>query len=148
MGLKVDCEPGKNFGAEGLIEISKLLVTPEARILRLRSDKAGPALSEDLRGRGATVDDCVLYHNEPIEYDSRPSFDAVFFASASAVEVFDSNWGRDQLNGKTVVAIGKPTHAALKRVGVDADVIPAEATLNASIEALAGYCVSRCVAER
>ena len=54
-------------------------------MLRLRSDKAGPALADALREEGAIVDDCVLYHNQPIMYEAAPSFDTVFFASASAV---------------------------------------------------------------
>ena len=65
----------------------------------------------------------------------------VFFASASAVEVFDKLWGNDSLKGKIVVAIGKPTLAAMKTRGIAADVVPLEATVEASFEALATFFV-------
>ncbi|MEI6810281.1 MAG: uroporphyrinogen-III synthase, partial [bacterium] len=94
-----------------------------------------------LQKHGAIVDDCILYHNEPIEYGDSPNFDVVFFASASAVEVFDKLWGNDSLKGKIVVAIGKPTLAAMKTRGIAADVVPLEATVEASFEALATFFV-------
>ena len=62
---------------------------------------------------------------------------AGFFASASAVEVFDTHWGTGLLAEKTVVAIGQPTRLALEERGVTVDVMPEEATVEASIRALA-----------
>lgn len=147
LGLRADLEPGSDFGADGLIHEALPRITPGMRILRLRSDKAGPSLAAALREAGAEVDDCVLYQNEPIEYDAAPEFDSVFFASASAVEVFASQWGPGCLDGKTVLAIGKPTVAALKERGVTVDLVGAEATVESSIETLATHAVGRCLAE-
>ena len=113
------------------------LVKPGMRILRLRSDKAGPALADSLRALGAVVDDSLLYHNLPIAQAEKPDFEIVYFASASAVEVYAQQWGVESLKGKFVIAIGKPTLAALKKNNVTADLVPAEATVEASIEALA-----------
>lgn len=141
MGLRADIEPPSGFGADGLKRTVEGLVKPGMRILRLRSDKADVDISDALRKHGAHVDDCILYHNDPVEYDQRPDFDVVFFASASAVEVFDKLWGNDSLKGKIVVAIGKPTLAAMKTRGMAADVVPMEATVEASIEALATFLV-------
>lgn len=141
LGLRADIEPPSNFGGDGLLNTVESLLKPGLRILRLRSDKAGIDLAEALRRRGATVDDCILYHNEPIEYDGKPDFDAVFFASASAVEVYDKQWNLAALKGKFVIAIGKPTLAALKKCGIVADLVAPEATVEASIEALAMHCV-------
>ncbi|MDP6524423.1 MAG: uroporphyrinogen-III C-methyltransferase [Kiritimatiellia bacterium] len=147
MDLAVDIQPTENFGAEGLLKTVEPLVTDGTRVLRLRSDKAGSGLAETLRELGAEVDDCILYQNEPIAYDSEPAFDAVFFASASAVEVFDSHWGADSLTGKTVVAIGQPTLRALEKRGITADIVGPEATVESSIEALAEYCVKLSIVE-
>ena len=141
MGFAVDVEPQTDFGGKGLLAAVKPLVTPQTRILRLRSDKAGPGLAEALRELGATVEDCVLYHNEHIGYDAKPDFDAVFFASASAVEGFDAQWGLDAVSGKSVAAIGKPTLAALEKRGITADLVAPEATVESSITALAEQCV-------
>ncbi len=143
MGLKADLEPASGFGADALLTAVKPVVTPGLRILRLRSDKAGPTVADALRGFGADVDDCMLYRNEPIPHPVRPTFDIVFFASASAVESYADQWGMPSLEGRFVVAMGKPTLAALRHNGVEADLVPDEATVEASIEALAAHYVQR-----
>jgi uroporphyrinogen III methyltransferase/synthase len=143
LGLRADIEPASNFSAEGLLAVAVPQVKPGLRILRLRSDKAGDQVADALRARGAAVEDCVLYHNKPISYDQAPVFTSVFFASASAVEVFESLWGMERLRGKTVVAIGKPTLAALEKRGVSADLVPPEATVESSITALAVHCINQ-----
>ena len=137
LGLKADIEPTAEFSAEGLLAAVKPLVKPGLRVLRLRSDKAGADLAVALRGMGAEVTDCLLYRNEPIPHEFQPVFDDVYFASASAVEVFDQQWGMKSLEGRFVVAIGKPTLAALAKRGITADLVPPEATVESSIEAMA-----------
>ena len=138
MDLRADIEPTSNFGGDGLLSAIEPLMKPGLQILRLRSDKAGTDLADAMRRRGATVDDCVLYHNEPTKYESMPDFDAVFFASASAVEVFDKQWGVGVLADKTVAVIGNPTLAALKKRGVRVDLVGPEATVDSCLTALAG----------
>jgi len=139
IGLAADYEPVADFSADGLLTLVKPHVTKGLRILRLRSDKAGPDLAVALRAMGAFVEDSLLYRNEAIDYAQKPDFDVVFFASASAVEVFLQQWGVASLGGKFVVAIGKPTLAALKRVGAAADLVPPEATVESSLDSLAEY---------
>lgn len=141
MGFRVDIAPGSDFGAQGLLKEVAAHVTPGLRVLRLRSDKAGPGLAQSLRELGAEVNDCVLYRNRPIDYDTQPEFDVVFFASASAVEVFDAQWDVSTLQGRTVGAIGKPTLSALRERGVRVDVTAPQATVESAIRALAGHCV-------
>ena len=113
----------------------------------LRSDKAGPALAQSLRALGATVDDCLLYRNLPVAQAERPEFEAAFFASASAVEAYAQLWGAASLQGKFVVAIGKPTLAALRACGMTADLVPPEATVESSIDALAAHHVRQALSE-
>ncbi len=139
--LRPDVEPGADFGAGGIAELAASVIEPGARILRFRSDAAGPSLAESLSARGAAVEDCVLYRNEPVAYDRLPAFDAAFFASGSAVRAFASQWGADALAGRTVLVIGEPTAAALRREGLKPDVVSPEATVEASIFALAVACV-------
>jgi len=100
LGLKVDIEPESDFGAAGLLQAVKQQMPAGGRVLRLRSDKAGPGLAEALRQDGAIVDDCVVYTNESIAYEACPDFDAVFFASASAFEAFDRLWGGGRAAGQ------------------------------------------------
>lgn len=145
LGLKADLEPAADFSADGLIATLAPRVTPGTLILRLRSDKAGAAVAKALADKGAAVDDCVLYRNLPVTHDERPAFDVAFFASASAVEVFQSLWGADALRGVFVIAIGKPTLAALQRIGIAADLVPPQATVEATMEALAVHFVRQSV---
>jgi len=132
-----EAAPVSDFGADGLIETAKKLVKSGQKVLRLRSDKAGNDLAEFFKTLGAKVTDCVLYRNEAIKYDVLPEFDAVFFASASAVEVFVSQWGGKTLGGKTVAAIGRPTKDSLESHGLHADVTGREATVESCLETLA-----------
>jgi uroporphyrinogen-III synthase len=83
----------------------------------------------------------VLYRNQPVRYDSLPEFDAVFFASASAVEAYVSQWSIKTLHGKIIAAIGQPTRKGLSRHGLDTSVVGKEATVASTIEALAAECV-------
>lgn len=136
-GVKPELSPPMDYSAEGLAALLKDLPLGGQRVLRLRSEKAGALLADALRQRGASVDDVQLYTNDPVTYERLPAFDAVFFASASAVEVFFRRHAHVSLDGKTVVAIGKPTAAALAAAGRAPDVVPAEQTVEGAIDALA-----------
>jgi uroporphyrinogen III methyltransferase/synthase len=135
--LVPDAAPASDFGAGGLTELAGSLFRKGDKVLRLRSEKAGTDLYDFFRKSGLQAEDCILYRNEPISYDSLPQFDAVFFASSSAVDVFVSQWGKDALKSKTVAAIGKPTEKTLSEHGINADVVGREATVQSAIAALA-----------
>lgn len=136
-GLRPELSPPMDYSAEGLALLLGGLDFGGQRVLRLRSEKAGGLLADVLRGKGAAVEDVQLYTNAPVAYDRLPAFDAVFFASASAAEVYLRAYGPESLQGKVVVAIGKPTAAALSGAGRAPDVTPAEQTVDGAIEALA-----------
>ncbi len=140
-GIRVDAQPESNFSADALIKLAKETFQPGEKILRLRSGKAGPRLAEALRETGAEVEDAILYGNEQVTYDALPSFDAVFFASASGVESFIGQWGFQCLENKTICAIGKPTAQALERHNLKPDVIAREATVPCAIQSLAEHFV-------
>jgi uroporphyrinogen III methyltransferase / synthase len=141
IGLGCDLMPENDFSGKGLLETAAPVVKGQ-RVLRLRSQKAGTGLADGLRAAGAEVDDAVLYENRFIEYDRCPEFDCVFFASASAVESFVSQWGADALSGKTVLAIGDPTRTALAAAGREADVTGKMATVEKSLFELARHFVN------
>ncbi|MBQ7188785.1 MAG: uroporphyrinogen-III C-methyltransferase [Kiritimatiellae bacterium] len=129
-GLHADWMPKESFSAEGLIATLSDGYWNGQRILRFRSEKAGESVAGALRERGATVTDCILYRNEEVRYDNLPRFDAVFFASASAVESFLNQFGADRLTGKKVVVLGNPTATALRKAGREPDAIAKEATVS------------------
>lgn len=136
IGLGCDLMPESDFSANGLLEIAAPVVSGQ-KILRLRSQKAGSGLADGLRAAGAEVDDAILYDNRFVQYDRCPEFDTVFFASASAVESFIEQWGVDALNSKTILTMGQPTARALKKSGVDPQVIGTQSTVGELIEKLA-----------
>jgi len=131
--------PPMDYSAEGLAAVLRETELVGQRVLRLRSEKAGSLLADVLRQKGAVVADVRLYTNASVTYARLPEFDAVFFASASAVESFIGQFSASRLNGKTVVAIGKPTANALSAAGRPADVIAEQATVDGAIDALARY---------
>ena len=136
-GFCADVVPPDDFGAESMVEMARAHIRGGSRVLRLRSDKAGANLAEALKQLDVEVDDCVLYENLPVHYNHQPFFDIVFFASASAVEVFMNLWSVESLKEKIVLAIGKPTALVLERWGRPADLISDEATVPGAIEFLA-----------
>ena len=148
-GLVPDAVPQRDFGAEGLLSVAGECVQPGERVMRVRSDVAGPALAEALREHGAVVDDVCLYRNEPIACGALPPFDTIFFASSSAVAAFMAAWGVDALDGKTVLAIGKPTAKALAKAGIADVLLGPEATVESAIACLASNGVQhRILAEK
>ena len=124
------------------IEEAKEKVKACHRILRLRSDRAGSGLAKKLRELGAEVDDCILYKNERIRYESLPAFEVVFFASASAVNAFIEQWGPQPLTRKTLLTIGSPTARELEKHGLHPDVIARKSTVAGAISTLAEFTVS------
>ena len=147
LGLIADLQPSADFGAAGIQASVAGLLASGKPVLRIRSDKAGPDLTADLKKLGLEVHDLVVYKNERLHYPERPDGDAVFFASASAVETYVEAWGAEPLAGCTIVAIGLPTERALKSAGLRADVMGFTATVEGAIQALAAYTVGTVLQE-
>lgn len=145
-GICPDAEAEEHYGADGLLEIARLKIRKGDRILRLRSDKSDERLTRELRKCGAVVTDEILYRNIPVKYDSLPDFDSVLFASSSAVEAFQNNFGLKNLKGKYTVAIGKPTLETLKKIKCKGNIILAkDATIESCIESLAEKLIERII---
>ncbi|HOM58935.1 MAG TPA: hydroxymethylbilane synthase [Kiritimatiellia bacterium] len=142
-GIHPDLTPPMEYSAAGLAAEMRTLEIAGCNVLRLRSEKAGPLLADVLREEGAAVEDVLLYVNEPVHYPRLPASDAVFFASASAVEAFMGQAGVEALAGQIVVTIGRPTSEALAGFGRQPDAVAAEATAEGAIEALARVVMSR-----
>jgi uroporphyrinogen-III synthase len=139
-GLQPAAAPAAGFGAAGAVEAARRAIAPGARVLRLRSDAAGATLAGELERLGARVTDAVIARNEPVAPAEVPPFEAVLFASRSAVLALMDRTPAPDLSGRLVAAIGRPTAEELERRGV-APVVGREATVGAALEALAGVCV-------
>ena len=116
-GVASDVMPEGDFSSKGLIARMKRegAGLKGLRVLRLRSAKAGRTVAAALRRFGASVEDVVLYDNRPVRRDVMPlpPCDAVFFASASAVEAFLGQYGAKSLARREIYVIGEPTRHAL-----------------------------------
>jgi uroporphyrinogen III methyltransferase / synthase len=141
-GIHVDAQPEGNFSAGSLKVLAKDILKPGEKVLRVRSDKAGPDLASALRETGAKVEDAIIYDNEKVIHEELPEFDAAFFASASGVESFIAQWGVQALENKTTVVIGKPTFHALEKHNLQPAVIAREATIPGAIQSLAEHFIS------
>ncbi len=141
-GITPDAMPDSGFNATSVVNTIKPCINKGDRILRLRADKAGTSLAEELGKLGADITDCVLYENKPVRYDSLPDFDSVFFASASAVLAFSELWGAEALSSKTILSIGIPTAKELGKMNLESDIIGDEATVKSAISTLAAYYVN------
>jgi uroporphyrinogen-III synthase len=100
-------------------------------------------MADALTRSGATVTDCILYENQPLRHSACPAFDAVFFASASAVASFVEQGFAANLGDRVVVAIGAPTAEALARGGLRTEVVGEPATVAGAMERLGDYYVRK-----
>jgi uroporphyrinogen III methyltransferase/synthase len=145
-GLNADAVPTSGFGAEGLLPLVKERIAAGARVLRVRSDRAGRGLADRLREQVDEVDDVCIYRNEPVTGAELPECDVVFFASSSAVTAFIETWGSESLADRTVLAIGQPTAKTLQSAGLSGYLVSPEATVSDAIGHLAANSVNSALA--
>jgi uroporphyrinogen III methyltransferase/synthase len=138
--VRADAMPEGEFNTAGVLRTALAVIPPAARILRLRSDRAGERLSQELRKSFTSVRDEVICHNRPVRCDLPPC-EAIFFASVSGVESFVAQFGIEKLAEKTVAVIGARDAAALRRHGVQDIIAPRRSTVEEAVEALAAHCI-------
>ncbi len=144
-GLQPDAVPECDFGSGGLIETAASRIRPGERVLRLRSDAAGPGLAEALGKQGAIVTDRIILHNKPVVHSRLPPFDGILFASRSAVTAFLDRPDAPDLNGRLIAAIGKPTAAELTQRGISSFITGQEATIAATVSSMSAHCVNQVI---
>lgn len=143
-GREADFVPSFDFSSEGILaEFATHSAEAKLKILRCISSEAPATLSDGLRSQGHQIDDLILYHNRAISHSELPDAEAIFFASASAVNSFVDQFSSAALNTMCVVSIGKPCSARLRAHGIEPDLQAAEATVEASIAALANHYCSK-----
>jgi uroporphyrinogen III methyltransferase/synthase len=145
-GIFADLVADPPYGVAGLRGRIAKEIRPGQRILRLRSELADTTLADLLADAGAKVDDAVLYRNRPpTPPRPLPDFDAILFASDSAVKRFHEAYGAEPLHGKMAGVIGEPTRRALAAIDARPSLVamPRESTSEAMVDALAQACVNR-----
>jgi uroporphyrinogen-III synthase len=116
------------------------------RILLPHAELAREVLADELRARGATVDEIAVYRTLPAAPDPaglaelKRGVEALTFTSGSAARNFAALAGLPAAGPRPVVAcIGPVTAAAARQAGLPVDVVAAEFTLDGLVAALAGY---------
>lgn len=110
--------PERDFSARGLLAALPADLTGE-RLLRVRSEEAGPSLAEALRARGAKVKDLVLYRTVPVEGVEPPPCEAVFLASASAAKAYLALTSTLPGPAPDLICMGEPTARVLRSAGLE-----------------------------
>lgn len=156
--IRVDMIPQK-YSGEGLLEALKD-VDLEGKTIRIpRTSNAAPTLTNQLRARGADVEEIYVYESAlPVDEELKTKFyedltesriDALLFGSGlSAKNIFKMLTEKaplDQLRRIlkekriTVVAIGPTTAQALQELDVKVDVVPEDYLFDKALDALAAY---------
>ncbi len=125
--------PESDFSAKGLLATLPADLTGY-KILRIRSEEAGPSLAEALRARGAKVKDLPIYRTLPCTV-TPPAHDAVFLASSSAANA----WLQTEPRTAEILAMGNPTAQTLRRNNVEPTVVAPTQTVH---QALFAYAVN------
>lgn len=148
-GLPVHALPGERFDAEGLLELIARDFEPAGkRFLLPRAVRARAALVEGLCAAGAEVDAVPVYRTLPADTDAEAlrarlvagEIDVLSFTSPSTVRNFVALLdppARAAAERAVVAAIGPVTAEALRKEGLEADVVPARASAADLVEALA-----------
>ncbi|MFU8780060.1 MAG: SAM-dependent methyltransferase [Kiritimatiellia bacterium] len=140
--LSPDAQPEGSFSTEGVLAMAKAVIEKGARILRVRSDRAGPELAARLSEAGFVVDDVVISRNVSLPV-AMPAFDGILFASASAVDAFVAQFGVNALQGKLLGVMGTKEVGPLSDAGVQGIRVPARFTLFDSVATMAGAFVEK-----
>lgn len=152
------CAIPEEYVAEALVEVIKPALP--ARVLLLQAEKARPVLREALASAGATVSAVTAYRTMMGEGGVHLStllkqgqVDAVTFTSASTVRNCVRRLAIEQADSSLLIdiclaCIGPVTAQALNAMGLSAQVMPAEHTLEGLVEGLDRYFCSRPSARR
>ena len=153
-GITPDMMPDE-YVAEGILDA--LGNVAGQHVLLPRADIARRALAEELRLRGADVDEVAAYRTVPQPVDAGAlrallddgAVDAITFTSSSTVRGFLeglAQLGRpaeECLRGIALAAIGPITASTLRENGLEPAVVAGEYTMPGLVEALARYFAGR-----
>lgn len=128
--------PERDFSAAGLLAALPADLSG-MKILRVRSEEAGPALAQALKARGARVKDFVLYRTVGLPEAEPPPHEAVFLASASAARAWAASAAPKE---RDLIALGGPTAEALRALGFAPAAVPARQTPAEAVRAYALAC--------
>jgi len=143
-GITADVMP-KEFRAEGLIDALKGRITASDNILIVRAEEARKILPESLKNMDVNVEVVPAYKTVTETENaenlrkklSNKEIDIVTFTSSSTVtNLIKLIGGADLLKNVKTACIGPVTAETLERVGVKADVVAKEYTIEGLVKAI------------
>ncbi len=147
-GLLVHMMP-EEFRAEAIINALKDVVQPGERVLLPRADLARPVLVEALKQMGLAVDEVIAYQTVMASEDQSLLLEkmqageihVVTFTSSSTVKNFMTLLQGDLslLEKVTVACIGPVTADTAASLGIKADIVAEEYTIDGLVEAIVQY---------
>lgn len=149
-GLKPDLVPSE-FKAEGVLQALGGVSVRGQRFLIPRARVAREVIPDKLREQGASVTVATAYDNVRPASDldrvqklfSEKKISAVTFTSSSTVHNFVEILGRKEykslMAGVTVACIGPVTAKTAEEFGMKTDIMPAEYTIPALVEAMVEF---------
>jgi uroporphyrinogen III methyltransferase/synthase len=130
----------KEFRAEGLLESFPLNMVG-LRMLFPRAEVAREVLPDELRRRGATVDIVTVYRTvrafsgSVVDILESEHIDCVVFTSPSAIPEDLKSLPSDT----SLAVIGPVTREAAQLLGLKPDIVPAESTIPALVDAIRAH---------
>jgi len=155
--VRIDIVPEK-YSSEGLLEALKSTDLKGKKICIPRTSNATPTLANQLRERGADVEEIYVYESGlPINEELKTKFytdlidghiNAILFGSSlSAKNIFKmlsekapiTTLRQTIAQQVTIIAIGPTTAQALRELGIKVDVIPDDYLFDKALDALGKY---------
>ena len=137
------------FRAEAVAEALKPLVKAGEKVLLPRADIARDVLVTTLKEMGLEVNEVIAYEtvaantddNFLIEKMEQKGIHVVTFTSSSTVRNFMKLIGerKELLDGVTIAAIGPVTAETAEKLGLKADIVADEYTIDGLVRALVEY---------
>ncbi len=134
-GIYADLMP-EEYNTASLGRLLSSELTPQDRLLILRSEEGSPELTQILDAAGARYDDVKLYRTAEKSGSAVDCGFAVFTSAGAARSFFEA--GGSLSAGTAPVAIGKITAAELKRHGVENIRVSAESTTEGIVNTILG----------
>ncbi|MCL6638536.1 MAG: uroporphyrinogen-III C-methyltransferase [Firmicutes bacterium] len=158
-GLIVEYVPGE-YRAEQIVEGLKENIRAGQRVLLPRADIARKVLPDSLRRLGAAVDEVTAYKTVMTGDDAGPvkemlragEIQIITFTSSSTVRNFVKMITGDKpeelLKGVTVACIGPVTAGTARELGIKADVVADEYTIDGLVKAVLDHVTRQIIKDR